>query len=452
VGEITHADFLRPWGIGPKYAAIVRRTLPGRRGNDEEDVMSNEDGSSESRTSADLIEEGAAFMKLEDLAKAGAPPARERFDVIVIGGGQAGLAVGYHLARAGLRFLIVDGHARIGDSWRKRWDSLRLFTPAKFDAIVGLRFPAPPNYFPTKDEMGDYLEQYVAHFHLPVRTGFRVDRLFQRGGRYVVKAGDVELEADQVVVAMASYQRGKVPAFAAALPADVVQLHAGDYRNLAQLAPGGVLLAGAGNSGAEIALEIARGGHPTWVAGRATGEIPFRIGGLLGRLLLARLVLRFVFHRLLTLRTPLGRKVRPVIRAHGGPLIRTRQRDLAAVGVERVGRVAGVRDGRPVLEDGRALDVKNVVWCTGFQPCFDWIDLPIFAQDGDPAHEGGVVPRAPGLYFVGLTFLYAMSSSMIHGVSRDAGRIVAEVRRHATLVRPVTRPAAVTAKAFESRA
>src|SRR6185312_4604378 len=150
-----------------------------------------------------FIEEGAVSMQL---ARRKPQPA---LDVIVIGGGQAGLSVGYHLARTGAHFVILDANQRIGDSWRKRWDSLRLFTPAKVDGLVGMPFPAPRNYFPTKDEMADYLESYAARFELPVRSGVRVDRLFKRGARYVVQAGALELEADQVVVAMAGYQRAK---------------------------------------------------------------------------------------------------------------------------------------------------------------------------------------------------------------------------------------------------
>ena len=359
----------------------------------------------------------------------------ERIQTVVIGGGQAGLSVGYHLARRKLPFVILNADERIGDSWRKRWDSLRLFTPAKFDALVGMRFPAPRNSFPTKDEMGDYLEAYAARFRLPVRTGTRVARLSKRGASYVVEAGGTELEAAQVVVAMANYQRPKLPAFAGELAANVVQMHSVDYRNLAQLRPGGVLLAGGGNSGAEIALESARAGHPTWLAGRDTGQIPFSIGSFLGRMVLARLVLRFIFHRVLTVRTPMGRRARPKILAQGGPLIRVKNARLAAVGVQRVPRVIGVRDGRPLLDDGRVLDVANVIWSSGFHAGFAWIDLPIFGDDGWPRHDGGVVTSEPGLYFVGLNFAYAMSSSMIHGVSRDAGRIVKTIAARARAAR-----------------
>jgi putative flavoprotein involved in K+ transport len=370
-----------------------------------------------------FIESGEAFRRLGGLES---PAARERYDVVVIGGGQAGLSVGYYLRKRGLRFVILDASERVGDVWRQRWDSLRLFTPAKLDGLVGMRFPAPPNSFPTKDEMGDYLESYAARFELPVRTRTRVERLFRRDGAFVVQTSGGEIEAGQVVVAMASYQRHKVPDFATALRRDIVQLHSLDYRNPAQLREGGVLIVGAGNSGAEIAKELA-GRHDVWMSGRGTGEVPFKIDGFAARAFLARLVLRVVFHRVLTIRTPIGRKARPKFITQGGPLIRVKTRELVAAGVKRVPRVAEVRDGLPVLADGTVLDVANIIWCTGFHPGFSWIDpvdLPVVGDDGEPIHDGGVATGAPGLYFVGLHFLYSVSSTMIHGVGRDAKRIV----------------------------
>ncbi|HET6149660.1 MAG TPA: FAD-dependent oxidoreductase [Polyangia bacterium] len=376
-----------------------------------------------------LIESGEAFRRLGGLQEAN----RDRFDVIVIGGGQAGLSVGYHLRKRGLRFVILDASDRIGDVWRQRWDSLRLFTPAKLDGLAGMRFPAHPDSFPSKDQMADYLEAYAARFELPVRTRSRVDRLFKRDGVFVVKIGDRELTADQVVVAMASYQQRRVPSFARELRADIVQLHSSEYRTPAQLRPGAVLIVGAGNSGAEIAAELVRG-LPVVMSGRDTGEVPFRIDGWAGRTFLARFVLRVVFHRILTVKTPMGRKARPRFISRGTPLIRVRSRHLSAAGVQRVPRITGARDGLPVAEDGRVLDVANVVWCTGFHPGFSWIDLPIPRSDGDgePIHDGGVVTASPGLYFVGLHFLYAVSSTMIHGVGRDAERIARAIQaRHA---------------------
>jgi putative flavoprotein involved in K+ transport len=345
----------------------------------------------------------------------------ERVETVVVGGGQAGLSVGYHLARRGLPFVILDANERIGDSWRSRWDALRLFTPARHDGLDGMSFPASRHSFPTKDEMADYLEAYAARFELPVRTGVRVDRLARNGGPFVVASHDLRFEADNVVVAMSNWQRPRRPAFAKELDPAVVQLHAGEYRNPSQLREGGVLVVGAGNSGAEIALEVARA-HPTWLSGRNTGHVPFRIEGVAARLALTDIVLRLAFHRVLTVKTPMGRKVRSKILSHGMPLVRTKPKELVAAGVERVRRTVGVRDGLPLLEDGRVLEVANVLWCTGFAPDFAWIDLPVLGEHG-PMHERGIVKDEPGLYFVGLTFLYAASSSMLHGVGRDAKRI-----------------------------
>jgi putative flavoprotein involved in K+ transport len=378
---------------------------------------------------------------------------QQRYDVVVIGGGQAGLAVGHFLKRTSLRFLIVDASERVGDVWRRRWDSLRLFTPAKFDGLPGMRFPAPGNSFPTKDQMADYLEAYVARFELPVRTSTRVNRLSRAGDGYRIETDRGAIEAAQVVVAMASYQTPRIPAFARELRGDIIQLHAKDYRRPSQLRDGGVLIVGAGNSGAEIALDLARG-HEVWLAGRDPGHVPFRIDGFAARWLLTRLVLRFAFHRVLTVRTPIGRKVRPKILSQGGALIRVKPAQLEAADIHRTPRVIGVREGLPLLDDGRSLDVANVVWCTGFNAGFDWIDLPIFDAHaichGEPEHEAGVVPEAPGLYFVGLHFLYAFSSTMIHGVGRDAKRIVRAAAARAAQVARTVEPRPLSTAALPS--
>ena len=239
---------------------------------------------------------------------------------------------------------------------------------------------------------------------------------------FVVEAGARRFEAAQVVVAMSDYQRPHIPEFARQLDPGIVQLHSGAYKNPAQLREGGVLLVGAGNSGAEIAMELAPR-HRVWMSGRHPGHVPFRFDSFLAKHLLIRLLFRLVFHRLLSMKTPIGRKARSRGHTMGVPLIRQRPEQLAAAGVTRAARTIGVRDGRPLLDDGRTLEVTNVIWCTGFRGSFPWIDLPIFDDKGSPRHHGGVVTEVPGLYFVGLHFLYALSSSMIHGVGRDAARI-----------------------------
>jgi putative flavoprotein involved in K+ transport len=223
-----------------------------------------------------------------------------------------------------------------------------------------------------------------------------------------------------VVVAMASFQKPKVPAFAKDLSPEITQLHSVEYQRPSQLPQGGVLIVGGGNSGAEIAIELARRGRRVWMSGRDTGAVPVRLENAIVHRLWTPIMLRGIFHRLLTLKTPMGRKMRPKVTLHGHPLIRVKPKDLAAVGVERVPRTESVQHGKPVLADGRAMDVKSVIFCTGFHAGFSWIDLPLHHENGEPVHDRGVVRDLPGLYFVGLQFLYAMSSTMIHGVGRDA--------------------------------
>jgi putative flavoprotein involved in K+ transport len=342
-------------------------------------------------------------------------------NTIVIGGGQSGLSVGYHLAKRKIPFAILDANQRVGDAWRNRWDSLRMFTPARYGGLPGMAFPAVPGNFATKDSMADYLETYAKHFNLPVRTGVRVDRLFRENGRFVVTAAGRRMQAENVVVAMANYQVPKIPPFAKELHPGIVQLHSHNYRNLWQLQDGATLVVGVGNSGADISLEVART-HTTFLSGKESGVVPWPIETAMGQIMFRGI--RFLGHHVLTLSTPVGRKLRPKLLGSAAPLIRVKPDDLAKAGIERVARVVGVRNGWPLLEDGRTLEVANIIWCTGYQAGFSWIDLPIFGEDGRPLHERGVVSKMPGMYFVGLHFLYAMSSASVIGVGRDSKYVV----------------------------
>ena len=343
--------------------------------------------------------------------------ATETFDTIVIGGGQAGLSVGYYLKRQGRSFVILDANEQIGGSWRTRtWSSLRLFTPARYDGLPGWPFPAPGWSYPTARELGDYLEAYAARFELPVRTRMKVDRLQKARDRFVVECGEKKFRASQVVVATGFYGTPSFPPFAAELDSGIVQMHSSEYRDPSQLRPGGVLLVGAGNSGADIAIEVSKT-HRTWLSGPDKGQVPFRIGSRLSRLALPLLWL--LASHVLTVKTPIGRKVRPHVLANGAPRIRVKADDLDAAGVERVPRTVAIADGLPVLEDGQALDVANVIWCTGFRQDFSWIDVPVFGEQQELHQERGVTSE-PGLYFLGLDFLYAFTSENVGGVGRDA--------------------------------
>ncbi len=227
-----------------------------------------------------------------------------------------------------------------------------------------------------------------------------------------------------MVVATGVFQHDRpvTPEFASDLDPGIRQLHSADYRSPAQLQPGAVLVVGAAHSGGDIALEVALAGHGTILSGPDTGQIPCKV--IMSRALGP--LVKFVATRVLTVSTPMGRKAKTEIRSHGGPLLRVRRSDLAAAGVERVfERAVGVEDGKPVLADGRVVEVTNVIWCTGFRNDYTWIKFPVPLEDGwYPVQTGGAVPSAPGLYFVGLPFLHSFSSMLVVGAGRDAKRVV----------------------------
>src|SRR5688572_17048395 len=266
---------------------------------------------------------------------------------VVIGGSQAGLAVGYHLRQRGLPFVILDENDRVGAAWRNRWDSLRLFTPARYNGLPGMPFPGSPGTYPTKDETADYLEAYARVFDLPVRTGVKVERLAKTGDRFEVRGGQHTLIAENVVVATGAFNNPRVPSFARELDKGIVQFHSKEYRNPSQIQKGAVLVVGAGNSGAEIAIELSRD-HRTWLAGPDTGQEPARAGSRLDRLITPMM---WLVATRVTVKTAIGRKLRDhfINPPRGIPLGRVRRNDFAPAGIERVPRVTGVSNGFPVL-------------------------------------------------------------------------------------------------------
>ena len=353
----------------------------------------------------------------------------ERVEVVVIGAGQAGLAAGHHLAERGVPFLILDERARVGDQWRSRWETLRLYSPAVADGLPGMPFPATRFHYPSGREMGDYLEGYRRRGDLPVRNSVHVERVraCDSGARgFVVETSDASFEADQVIVATGGFHHPRVPAFASELDPAIRQLHSSAYRDPSQLQAGPVLVVGASHSGADVAIEAAAADHRTILAGKIAAELPVPLESRRGRVLMS--VLFYLATYLLTLRTPIGRRMAPHVRTGGGPLLRVRRVDLDRAGVEHVdGRVVGVEGGKPKLADGRVLDVANVVWCTGFAPDYSWIS-PLAVDDlGWPVQSRGVVGSLPGLYFLGLPFQYSFTSMLVAGAGRDAAYVVDRV-------------------------
>jgi putative flavoprotein involved in K+ transport len=352
-------------------------------------------------------------------------------DTVIIGAGQAGLSTGYHLQRRGIPFVVLDAASRVGDNWRRQWDSLRLYSPAHVDGLPGLPFPAPRWTFPGKDAVGDYLETYARTFDLPVRLETRVQALDPDDDGYVVTTDRGRFSCRNVVVATGTFGRtANVPAVAEDLDPRILQLHSSEYRRPSQVNDGTVLVVGASHSGTDIAYELAET-HPTILAGRDCGEIPPRLGSPVFHVVFP--VLLFAWRHVLTRRTPIGRKEMAEVRHHGGPMLRVKRRDLVARGVERVtSRVEEAHEGRPVV-DGTPREVSTIVWATGFRQVFDWIHLPVLGEDGWPREMRGVVADAPGLFFCGLSFQYSFSSMVLPGVGRDAAyvadRVAARSRR-----------------------
>ncbi len=332
-----------------------------------------------------------------------------RLDVIVVGAGQAGLAMGYFLARRGLRFLILERAPAVGQAWRERWDSLVLFTPARYSGLPGMPFPGDPDRYPTRDEVVSYLERYAERFDLPVSLGTGVNSVTARDGRYVVAAAGVEYEADQVVVASGPFQVPRIPAVAERLGPGVVQMHSTGYRAPADLPAGRVLVVGGGNTGFQIAEELSRTHEVHLAVGSRQMPLPQRLFGRdifwwLTRLRLMEATIDSRIGRRMKGRdTLLGSSPRRLRRRHGVP-IHPRATDAAGQSV--------------TFADGTTLEVDGVVWATGYRLDHDWIDAPK-GEDGAIAHRRGVT-ESPGLYLLGMSWQHTRGSALLGWVADDA--------------------------------
>lgn len=350
----------------------------------------------------------------------------EAVNTVVVGAGQAGLATGFHLKKHGQDILILDSQERIGDAWRNRWDSLRLFTPAQHDSLPGLPFPAARGSFPGKDAMAEYLEDYARKWELPVRHGAHVVGIEREDGRFRIQSSSGSILARNVVVATGPNTQPRIPAFAKDLDPGIHQLHGAEYANPDSVPPGDVLVVGSGTSGVEIALELAPT-HRTYIAGTPPFHIPGPVTRYAGGLWW------LFIHKVLNRSTPIGRKVAVGFTKHGAPLIRTSTRELDAAGVTRLPRLAGAREGQPQADDGRTFRVSTVIWATGYQPDFGWIQGLPADEDGWPLTCRGAVEQLPGLFFVGMPFQYGLTSGLVGGVGRDAahvaGLIAAQARQ-----------------------
>jgi putative flavoprotein involved in K+ transport len=334
-------------------------------------------------------------------------------DVIVVGAGQAGLAIGWYLARLGLRFQVLEASAELGRSWRSRWDSLTLFTPAQYDALPGMPFPAPADTYPTKEPVADYLRAYADAFRLPVRLNSRVTSLSRSGDGFEVRTADETFSARRVVVATGPFQVPFVPPAAGGLDSPVTQLHSADYRNPQALPDGPVLVVGGGNSGLQIAEELSASRRVDVSIGTSPPMLPQRLAGR---------DLFWWLTRLGLMRVPAESRLGRRVQARGEFVIGTSRRQLKRAGVTFRPRLVGA-DGRTVrFADGSTLDVGVVVWATGYRSDYSWISVPGVVRNGRVAHRRGVTD-VPGLYFLGLSWQHTRGSALLGFLDEDARHI-----------------------------
>jgi putative flavoprotein involved in K+ transport len=345
------------------------------------------------------------------------------WSIVIIGAGQAGLAAGYHLLKGNEDFVIIDSVKRVGDSWRKRWDSLLLFTPSQFDGLPGLPFPKAKGTMPSKDEMADYLEKYAEKFKLPVRLEENVKNLSRTKSGFEIITVRGRLSCDKVIIATGTNPLPRIPEFAKDLDKSIHQVHSSQYINPDSLPSGNVLVVGAGTSGVEIAIELAGSRH-TLISGKPTYHIPDAIFRYASR------PYWWFASNILTVNTTIGRKARKNLLKGGGPLVGVSVKDLVNAGVEQVPRVAGVENGQPKFIDGKVVNVSSIIWATGFKPDFSWIDLKVTDEkNGWPLTNRGVSVENKGIYFMGMLFQYSRTSGLVGGVGKDAAYIAKHIQQ-----------------------
>lgn len=342
-------------------------------------------------------------------------------DVVIVGAGQAGLAIGYFLARQGRRFVILDAADCVGSAWRKRWDSLVLFTPRRYDSLPGLEFPGDPDGYPTRHEVIAYLESYAERFALPVEFSAAVHSLTKQSDRFVLGLDGRTIEADQVVVATGPFQTPRVPAFAGALAPGVFQAHSADYRRPDDIPEGTVLVVGGGNTGYQIATELAES-HKVYLSiGSRQMPLPQRPFGrdLFWWLVTTRLFSKSVDSRM-------GRKL-----SRRDALIGSSPRALKRHGVEAKPRATSASNRNVMFADESDLSVDAVIWASGFGLDHTWIGLPLVTDEhGRVRHRRGVTD-IPGLYFLGLPWQHTRGSALLGWVKDDARYIAEQIAMHA---------------------
>jgi putative flavoprotein involved in K+ transport len=341
----------------------------------------------------------------------------DRVEVVVVGAGQAGLAIGFFLARQGRRFVILEAADKVGAAWRDRWDSLALFTPRRYDALPGVGFPGDPDGYPTRDEVISYLTAYAETYQLPVIFDSAVQSLSKVDGGFQLDCGGRTVVADQVVVATGPFQLPFTPDLAGQLPSEVVQMHSTGYRHPRDVPAGTVLAVGGGNTGFQIATELA-GTHSVHLSvGSRQTPLPQKIWrrDLFWWLTKTRLLKTTVESRL-------GRRL-----SERETLIGSSPRRLRRLGVDLHPRAVSVSGNTVGFADGTEVRVDAVVWATGYRADYSWIDAPVLGAAGRVRHQRGVTD-VQGLYFLGLYWQHTRGSALLGWVKDDAEYLAAQIQ------------------------
>ncbi|MFD2442451.1 flavin-containing monooxygenase [Bacillus sp. CGMCC 1.16607] len=334
------------------------------------------------------------------------------FDVVVIGGGQAGLSMGYFLKKSHMKFIILDNQKRIGDSWRKRYDSLVLFTPRSHSSLPGLPLEGAQNVFPTKDEMADYLERYARTFDLPIQCEVEVEKVYKEGGIFYIQTGQSVIQAKRVIIATGPFQTPRIPTFSKKLPQEIVQLHSSQYKNSSQLKEGSVLVVGGGNSGTQIAVELSKT-HDTFLSvGQKIRFLPLSLAGK---------SIFWWFEKIGILKANRHSTIGKRFKKLGDPIFGYELKEkIKNQSVKLKGRSTTIHTDEVVFEDGSKMKVENIIWATGFVSEYPWLHIPnVMTSSGQVRHERGIT-EINGLYFLGLPWQYRRGSALILGVGDDA--------------------------------
>jgi putative flavoprotein involved in K+ transport len=367
----------------------------------------------------------AVFSQIKDIMTSSITNHRE---VVVVGGGQAGLAVGYQLAKQGTDFTILEAAAEPAAAWRERWDSLKLFTSARYDSLPGMDFPGDPHRYPTRGEVAEYLTDYAREFNLPVELNSRVRAVRRQDDGYVVELDDRAYAAQQVVIATGPFQTPFVPRIAENLADDVVQMHSTGYRSPESVPDGCVLVVGGGNTGFQIAEELSASREVHLAIGSRQTPLPQRVFGR---------DLFWYLDKTGLIRKPTTSRIGKLMRKREDTLIGSRPRRAGRHGIELHGRAVRAAGSMVSFADGADLDVRGVIWATGFRVDHSWIDVAVFDESGRAQHERGVT-SSPGLYFLGQLWQHTRGSALLGWVNDDAAYIAEKV----AAFRPPARAAA----------